>query len=154
MATGVKRNNPFNKKGLVMVFGVFDFFHKGHLSFLAQARKHGNVVAVIARDKTAKELKGREPHHSERARIAAVRKTIGIAKAILGDKTGGSYKVIKKVKPNTICLGYDQYTLEKDIRTRMKMGKLPLIKIVRLKAHMPKRFKTSIVAKKLRPQDN
>ena len=48
-------DNPEGKK--VMVFGVFDRLHPGHLSFLEQASKHGNVVAVITRDDVVKALK-------------------------------------------------------------------------------------------------
>lgn len=148
MATGVNHNNPLNEKGVVMVFGVFDLFHKGHRSFFAQARKHGKVVAVVARDKTAQKLKGKKPHHTERARVAAVRKMAGVAKAVLGDKIQGSYKIIKKMKPDIICLGYDQRGLEKDLKAQMRANKIPAIPIFRLKAYKPEKFHTSMIKTK------
>lgn len=153
MRAGAKHNDPLNKKGVVMVFGTFDLLHQGHISFLAQARKHGEVVAVVARGSSARKLKNRKPHHSDRARLARVLRVPGVLKALLGDKRQGAYSVIKKTKPQIICLGYDQRALEQDLRARIKSGQLPRIKIVRLKAHKPKKFKTSIVAKRSERKD-
>ena len=148
MTIGANRNSPLNKKGAVMVFGVFDLFHKGHRSFLAQARKHGKVVVVVARDKAIQKLKRKKPHHTEQARVAAVRKSIGVAKAILGDKIQGSYKIIKKIRPDIICLGYDQRGLEKDLKARMCANSIPAIPIFRLKAFKPRKFHTSMIRAK------
>lgn len=42
----------------VLAFGTFDGFHRGHLSFLEQAKSHGNyLIVVVARDKTAEKVK-------------------------------------------------------------------------------------------------
>ncbi len=130
-----------------MVFGTFDLLHQGHISFLKQARIFGKrLVAVIARDDVVKYFKKAKPHQGELRRLARVRLT-GIPTHVkLGDKEQGTYGIIKKVRPDIICLGYDQTTLKKDLHKRMEKNEIQHIKIVRLKAHKPEKFKTSIAA--------
>ena len=136
------------KGKVALVFGVFDLIHKGHISFLKQAKKHGEkLVAIVARDSSVKKIKKRFPHESERQRLNNVRVVRGVSRAVLGDKVHGSYDVLTRLKPDVACLGYDQRELERDLRARIRKKELPNIKIVRLKAHKPKKFKTSIVAK-------
>ena len=118
----------------VMVFGTFDVLHKGHLNFFSQARKYGDyLIAVIARDNTVKEVKGRFPRNNEKKRLAEVKKYVD--KAVLGyikDK----HKVISKFKPDIICLGYDQ----KEFISGLKRFKIP---IKRLKPYMVHKYKSS-----------
>ncbi len=118
----------------VMIFGTFDILHKGHLNFFEQAKNYGDyLIIVIARDKTVKKIKGKLPKNNEKKRLKAVRKYAD--KTVLGyirDK----YKVIKKFKPDLICLGYDQEASLKDLR---KFN----IPIKRLKAHKPHKYKSS-----------
>ncbi|MBW2995922.1 adenylyltransferase/cytidyltransferase family protein [Candidatus Woesearchaeota archaeon] len=112
----------------VMVFGTFDILHKGHLSYFKQARKYGDfLIAVIARDKTVKKLRGRLPRNNEKKRVKEVNKYAD--KAVLGyvyDKM----KVVKKYKPDVICLGYDQ-------------DSNGLKKFKRMKAYKAHKYKTS-----------
>ena len=56
----------------VMVFGTFDILHPGHINFFKQAKKYGNLIAVIARDRTVKQVKGRLPKYSEKQRLKAI----------------------------------------------------------------------------------
>ena len=139
------------RNSTVVIFGVFDLLHEGHISFFKQAKKYGNVIAIVARDNSVLKIKKRKPHHKEQVRLAAVRHAPEISHAILGDKILGAYGILKKLKPHVICLGYDQRALETDLRTRIKKRELPHIKIIRLKPHKPHKFKTSIVAKKRTP---
>ena len=114
----------------VMVFGTFDVLHKGHLSYFKQARKYGEyLIAVVARDKTVKEIKGRKPRNNEKKRLKEVKKHVD--KAVLGyirDKQ----KVIKKYKPDVVCLGYDQRNFIKGLK-----------KFKRLKPYKPHKYKSS-----------
>jgi len=64
----------------VLVFGTFDILHKGHLNFFKQAREHGDyLIAVVARDRTVKEIKGKPPIESEKERLK------NVAKELLGE---------------------------------------------------------------------
>ena len=121
----------------ILIFGSFDGLHKGHLNLFKQAKKHGDkLIAVIARDKTIKQIKGREPRYKEKTRLKNIAKHVD--KAVLGNKTN-KYAIIKKINPDIICLGYDQNSYTKDLRKHFKK------KIIRLKPYKPKVYKSSLL---------
>jgi len=129
-----------------MVFGVFDYLHPGHRAFLEQAKKYGKkLTVVVARDSSVRKLKKKMPHQTERQRCAALHKIRGVTRVVLGDKELSSYGVVKKYKPEIICLGYDQKWLARDLRTQMRLGKIPRIRIVRLRAYRSKKYHTSLL---------
>ncbi len=121
----------------VLAFGTFDIFHPGHESFLRQAKKFGELTVVIARDRTVRQIKGRLPHNKEKARQRAVRASRLAAKVVLGSLTD-KYAAIKKYRPGVIALGYDQRYFTEPLK-QFK------IKIVRLKAFKPDKYKTSLL---------
>jgi len=125
----------------VLVFGTFDRLHLGHLNFFKQAKKYGFLFIVVARDQTVKEIKGRWPRQNEKKRMTAIEK-IGLAKKVLLGNLENPYLIIKKIKPNIICLGYDQKSFTKDLPDKIKEFGLK-IKIVRLKAYKPNIYKSS-----------
>ena len=134
------------RAGKVMVFGVFDQLHPGHVSFLEQAAAHGReLIVVVARDASARELKNKTPHHNEAERMQAVRKIVGVDLVILGDEELGSYAVIQAHKPDIICLGYDQHGLARDIKKRIQKGEFASILLIKLEAHQPQVFHTSLL---------
>ncbi len=129
-----------------MVFGVFDFLHPGHISFLRQARTRGTeLIVIVARDRATKALKRRTPHHNERRRIAALRRLSFVSKVTLGDKTEGSYTILKKWKPDVICVGYDQGKLKKDLTSKMRMRSISKIPIVKMRPFAPHKFRSSLL---------
>lgn len=132
----------------VMIFGVFDGLHPGHIYFLTEARRLGDeLIVVVARDNAVQELKHKKPKFSEKKRIVALRKVGTVSRAVLGDKKQGTYRVMKRYKPDIICFGYDQKYLEKDIKKKIKEVFLPVIRLVRLKSYRPRAFHTSILRK-------
>lgn len=133
----------------VMVFGVFDRLHAGHLYLLYHARlKRNELVAVIARDAVVKKMKGVLPEWNERLRVRGV-KTTGLAtKVVLGDAKEGSYAVIKRHKPDIICLGYDQSRLKKDLARKMNGNRLRKIPLYTLRPYKADVFHTSIRRKR------
>lgn len=134
----------------VMVFGVFDRLHPGHLNFLKQARKYGeNLIVVVARDSAVRELKNKNPSQNEKERAAALRRLPEADKIVWGDKKQGSYGVVKKYKPDAIGLGYDQKWLAKDLKKHKRGAFLCKVGLIRLKAHRPKKFHSSLLAKNL-----
>ncbi|MFY9463295.1 MAG: adenylyltransferase/cytidyltransferase family protein [Candidatus Sungiibacteriota bacterium] len=136
----------------VMVFGVFDGLHEGHRYFLAMAREQGDeLIAVVARDEVVRVLKNKTPRHSEEERRRAVAQLLRLSlnseakpqltdasRAVLGDRVLGAYDVIKKYKPDVICLGYDQHALAEDLEKKMQTGVVPVILIRRIAAHKKK----------------
>jgi FAD synthetase len=125
----------------VLVFGTFDRLHPGHLNFFKQAKKYGFLFIVVARDKTVKKTKGKFPKQSETKRITMIKKTYLAKKVLLGNLKD-PYIIIKKIKPNIICLGYDQKFFIKDLPKKIKEFGLKT-KIIRLKAYKPNIYKSS-----------
>lgn len=131
----------------VMAFGTFDLLHPGHKYFLRQASKHGDyLIAVIARDSTVKKLKGELPCQSEKQRQRAVMGLNLADEAVLGDRGMNKYAVIKKYRPDIICLGYDQTYLVDGLLDKIINFKFKT-KLIRLKPYQAHKYKTSIIKK-------
>lgn len=133
----------------VMVFGVFDRLHNGHIHFLNGAKKYGELIVVVARDTAVSELKKRSALQDETERIKAIKKLSIADEVILGDKIQGSYEVIKKNKPDIICLGYDQDWLENDLKKKIEKGILAQIKLIKIDAYRPEELHSSLLHNKI-----
>ena len=128
----------------VMCFGTFDILHPGHMSFLKQANEYGeDLIVIVGRDETVKEIKRKYPRNSENKRLEAIGKLDFVNKAILGG-LGNPYKIIKEERPDIICLGYDQKSFTEDLENKIKEFKLST-KVVRLKAYKPEKYKSSLL---------
>lgn len=101
--------------------GVFDIIHPGHVHFLREARDHGDaLVVVLARDSTVRASK-RVPVNNESDRLNVMSSLRQVGLAMLGSPHGHD-ETLRKVKPDVVCLGYDQ---EGDLR-RIEPLKEPL----------------------------
>ena len=98
---------------------------------------------VVARDKTVKKLKRKLPKQNEKERLKAIKK-LKIAKKVILGSLGDKYQIIKKIKPDTICLGYDQKFFVKNLLRKIKEFGLKT-KIIRLKPYKPEIYKSSIL---------
>lgn len=124
----------------VIVFGVFDIIHPGHLYFLRQAKKYGDYLTlVVTRDKRVLAEKGRPPVFNEKERLETVKALKTVDKAILGDKIG-EWKIIKKLKPDIVCVGHDQNI---DFVKRWKLKTIP--KTVRIKSWKARKYSSTTI---------
>ena len=136
---------PMPKPKTAIVFGTFDILHKGHLNFFEQAKQAaGNdskLIVVVGRDLNVKKAKGNFPVNSETARLLAVKKVKIVDDAMLGDLKD-KFAIIEKVRPDLICLGYDQKTPENFENELKKRGiKAEIIKLKPYKADVYKSSK-------------
>ncbi|RLG93541.1 FAD synthase [Candidatus Bathyarchaeota archaeon] len=125
------------KKRRILVGGVFDIIHVGHIRFLWAAKKLADpseLIVVIARDETVRKFKGRDPVFSETERLEIVRNLKPVDMAILGYKIDDEYafyKVILDYRPDIIALGYDQiFNEEKLLKWAQNNG--IALKVIRL----------------------
>ena len=125
----------------VMVFGTFDILHKGHLYFLKEAKKKGYLIAVVARDKTVVKVKKQKPVNNEKKRAENLRKIKFVNKVVIGDLKN-KFKAVDRLKPDMICLGYDQKNFIQGLIRKIKKRKLK-IKIFRIKPFKPEIYKSS-----------
>jgi len=123
-----------SKLGVVLVGGVYDILHLGHLAALAEAKTHGDLlVVVVATDTTVETLKGRRPVFPEEDRRALVESLKPVDAAILGyeDVGMGYEQVTDDVKPDIIALGYDQDSVARTVTELVERRGLN-VRIVRL----------------------
>lgn len=124
----------------VVVFGVLDLLHPGHLYFLREARKHGdNLTVVVTRDARVIDEKNRRPIFSERERLAMVQALRMVGQAVLGDPTG-QWSVLKRLQPDVVCIGYDQ---DMALIEKCDFTKMP--RIVHIKGWRTKKYRSSLL---------
>ena len=126
----------------VLTFGTFDKFHKGHEFYLTEAKKHGDkLYVVVARDSTVLKVKGKHPVNNQTRRMATVYEYEVVDEARIGEK-GDKYQVIEEIKPDIICLGYDQTSFTDKLEEELKQRGIKA-KIIRIKSHKPEKYKSS-----------
>jgi cytidyltransferase-like protein len=101
---------------IVLIGGVFDIVHPGHIHTLKDAKSQGDIlVVVVARSSTALKInKHRKIYHDEYLRRELVSSIRYVDYAIIG-REGTLYDTVEFVKPDIIALGYDQIHTEKEI---------------------------------------
>lgn len=117
----------------VLIAGNFDVIHPGHIYFLTEASKLGNVTVVVARDETIKKFKGRVPIFNENERKLILENLKMVEKVILGDQKDFFAPVLNE-NPDIIFLGPDQYSSW--IEERISKSRLKT-KIMRLDKRLP-----------------
>lgn len=117
----------------VLIAGNFDVIHPGHIHFLTEASKLGEVIVVVARDETIKKFKGRAPIFNENERKLILENLKMVKKVILGDQKDFFTPVLLE-KPDIIFLGPDQYSSW--IEERISKSELDT-KIMRLDSRLP-----------------
>ncbi|MCF7866964.1 FAD synthase [Candidatus Woesearchaeota archaeon] len=126
----------------ILTFGTFDIFHKGHEFYLSEAKKHGDkLYVVIARDSTVLKVKGKIPRNNQTKRMATVYEYEAVDEARIGEE-GDKYKVLEDIKPDIICLGYDQTAFTDKLEEELKKRGINA-KIKRITSHYPDKFKSS-----------
>lgn len=124
-----------------MLFGTFDILHSGHLNLFYQARKFAKkLIVVVARDINVEKVKHKKPVFNEKERVEILKNIRLVDEVLLGNKVN-PYKIIKRVNPDIIALGYDQKEYVKNLDNFLKKNKLST-KIIRLKSYQPAKYKS------------
>ncbi|MCH8004036.1 MAG: FAD synthase [Nanoarchaeota archaeon] len=131
----------------VMAFGSFDILHKGHESYLKEAKSLGDyLIVIVARDENIIRFKGKKPKHDENYRLEQIKKLNFVDEAVLGH-SGNIFEVLEEYKPDVICLGYDQKTVEVGKLKRELEKRNLKAEIVRAKPYKEDIFKSSKMEK-------
>ena len=122
---------------VVLVGGVFDVIHPGHIHTLKAAKQHGDVlIVVIARTSTATKIKkDRRIYHDENLRKELVSSLSFVDLAIIGSQVS-LYDTVERVSPDIIALGYDQIHSEKENSQNCRDRNLA-IRIIRVNTPVP-----------------
>jgi len=127
----------------IMTFGSFDILHEGHKHYLQEAKSFGDyLVVIVARDENIIRFKGKTPKNNENYRLEQIKRLDFVDEAVLGHK-GDIFEVLEEYKPDVICLGYDQKTVEEE-KLKEELEKRNLkVEIVRAKPYKEDVFKSS-----------
>ena len=130
----------------VLATGVFDLLHIGHLRFLEESKKRGGpgsrLVVVIARDKTVFQRKGKGPVVSEDQRRELVASLRVVDRAILGREQIDLLGILEEVKPDIVCVGYDQDEIRVAV-TRLIRKEGLTVRVARIRRFGPIGFNSS-----------
>ena len=126
----LERQTVKKKRKIVLASGTFDLLHLGHVKYLEDAKKTGGknakLVVIVARDETVQKRKNVKPIMPEEHRRALVESLKVVDEAILGFEDLDIRAVIEKLKPDVIAVGYDQNSIEEQVRKIVTRQKLPV----------------------------
>ena len=127
----------------VMVFGAFDGLHPGHIDFFKQAKQYGDILTVsVGTDNNVTKIKGKKPLFNQKERLELVAECRLVDRTVMGAEKD-FWREIKKHKPDVICLGYDQWATEDDVRAGLASVGMTAILVVRLRPHKAGRAKST-----------
>ncbi len=90
----------------VLVTGFFDLLNSGHVSFLKEASKYGDLYVGIGSDVNFEQLKGRKPVVSEQERLYMVKAVRHVKDAFINSGTGilDFEETIGLIKPDVLVV--------------------------------------------------
>ncbi len=140
---GTLRKKLRNKK-IVYCSGSFDLFHAGHILFLEECKKLGDVLVVeVGSDSMLRKVKGKNrPILNEHIRLKIIDSLRPVDYCYIGEhedetvKFSSLIRTFKNLKPTLYVVNEDAY----ELKTRKKLFSKYDTKIVVLKRTAPKRF--------------
>jgi D-glycero-beta-D-manno-heptose 1-phosphate adenylyltransferase len=93
---------------VVFTNGVFDILHPGHVRYLAEARRQGDVLIVgINSDRSVRAIKGPDrPIHPEAERAEVVSALVCVDAAVIFDEDT-PWDIINAIQPDVLVKGAD-----------------------------------------------
>lgn len=96
----------------VLVFGVFDTLHPGHIYFLQESSILGDELHIcLASDEYVQNYKHKNPIHSFTLRSQMIKDKFPNVVVHKGDVEIGNWSIFNEIIPDVIALGYDQEKL-------------------------------------------
>ena len=130
-----------------MCAGTFDTIHPGHLYYPSESKKYGSkLIVVVARDNTSEKFKNKKPNHNEKERLEAVRMLKIVDESVLG-RHGNIFDIIAEIKPDVICLGYDQNVQKQQLEDELEKRSIKA-EVIRIGSYMPNLYKSSKIKNK------
>ena len=96
-------------KKVVFTNGCFDILHRGHVSYLNEAKSLGDILVIgINTDKSVKRLKGEDrPVNSEKDRAFMLLNLKAVDYVFYFEENDNPYELIKKIQPDILVKGGD-----------------------------------------------
>lgn len=130
----------------VIAFGSFDPLHEGHRDFFRQAKALGDhLTVVVAHDSALRARKRREIYQPAEWRLAAVAACPEVDAALIGNEQAHTYTLLSELDFAIVVLGYDQAPADEVVRAELDKRGKQHVQIVRLKAHKPGMYKSTLI---------
>lgn len=93
----------------VLVSGCFDLLHSGHVAFLEEAAKYGDLYVALGSDKNVFELKGRTPVNSQEERLYMLQSLRCVKQAMISRGSGmlDFLEEFKEIQPDIFIVNED-----------------------------------------------
>lgn len=130
-------NSLRKNNSIVLVGGCFDILHIGHIKFLEEAKKMGDILLVLLEsDPKVKKLKGKNrPHFAQKERAQVLASLIYVDYVILlaeMNKDRDYEQLVRQLKPNIIAVTENDPLLEKKKQqAEMAGGKLKTVPFIK-----------------------
>jgi cytidyltransferase-like protein len=100
----------------VFVTGCFDLLHSGHIAFLTEAARHGDLIVGIGSDETVKHLKGRYPVYTQQERQYMLESLSCVRKCVVNSGSGilDFISELDAERPDTLFVNEDGNSPEKE----------------------------------------
>ncbi|GHU49271.1 hypothetical protein FACS189459_0340 [Bacilli bacterium] len=100
----------------VFITGIYDIIHYGHISFMKECAKYGDLYVGICNDKYAKKIK-RQPITPQEQRLYIVKNIKPVKDAFIIENINDSYidgfiDAIKSIKPDIFIMNNDSNAVE------------------------------------------
>ena len=154
-----KERNFFQhtKKTRIVVTGTFDILHPGHLEFFENAKKlaiPAELWVVVARNSSVNDFKKRNPILDENVRVKMLNALTLVDHALLGNESKDKIKIMEEIKPDIICLGYDQWINEEKLKGELVKRGLAT-KVIRLPKYGSNGYSSSTeIRNKIKSSEN
>jgi len=105
-----------NDNKIVIIFGVFDMLHPGHVYFIERALEHGNELHIcLATDEYVFTYKGKNTRNNYKIRKIGLKNKFPNVIIHKGDDEIGEWSIFKELNPDVIVFGHDQKLLMKTV---------------------------------------
>tara|TARA_Y100000310_G_scaffold340429_1_gene436188 strand:+ start:8542 stop:9369 length:828 start_codon:yes stop_codon:yes gene_type:complete len=138
----------------VLVGGVFDLFHVGHLRYLKECSKYGKLLTVIVQsDKTVSYRKGfNRPIIKQKRRAEIISHLDFVDFVIILDKPSHYENYLKIIQPKIFIFSKENMKYRKN-RKKLIQKQFPKIKVIFLPKNV-RRSSTSIIINKIKSKRN
>lgn len=132
-------------KSIVVVGGVFDILHLGHIKFLENSKNQGDYLFLLLEDdRKARRKKGKDrPVHpqKDRAKILSSLSSVDYVVLLRNMTNNTQYdKIMVQIRPNVIATTYgDPYVEHKKRQAKLINGKVEYV-IERIHSHSTSQY--------------
>ena len=111
------------KKKVVLVHGVFDLVHPGHLEYFSEAKEQGNILVVSLTSDRYVNKGINKPYFNQKTRSFFLQSLEIVDHVVISD-SASSISIIKNLKPSYYCKGPDYLKKKGDLAGNLKKEKM------------------------------